>query len=272
MKKNTGFTLLELSISLVIIGLLVGGVLAGKNLIRAAQISAIMQEYKANVIAIGQFRQMYGQLPGDISTATNIWGTGSCTWTTGAVSTGKATCNGNGDGRLQFDYGGAVTSPTSKDEHLLMWQHLSNAGLLPGSYNARKGPYTLGETFPASKLSGAGWWMEYLYTSHWVAPFPDLDNSNWILLLRADNIEQWSGFHGASIITPQEAYDIDGKMDDGLPARGHVGLTSNSGTTDCMMKPDGSNVTAQTDTDAVYELTATGNNCYLIFVPEELDF
>lgn len=95
---------------------------------------------------------------------------------------------------------------------------------------------------------------------------------NWILLLRADNIEQWSGFHGASIITPQEAYDIDGKMDDGLPARGHVGLTSNSGTTDCMMKPDGSNVTAQTDTDAVYELTATGNNCYLIFVPEELDF
>ena len=63
---EAGFTLIELSIVLVIIGLLVGGILSGLDLIRAAELSATISQITKYNTAVNTFRVKYGYLPGDI--------------------------------------------------------------------------------------------------------------------------------------------------------------------------------------------------------------
>lgn len=72
--SRSGFSLVELSIVLVILGLLTGGVLGGRALIRAAELRAITQEKEAFVTAVNTFRAKYNALPGDMRNATQFWG------------------------------------------------------------------------------------------------------------------------------------------------------------------------------------------------------
>ena len=64
-QKNSGFTLVELSIVLVIIGLLVGGILAGADLIRIARLNSIREEVEKFKMATNVFYGKYNCLPGD---------------------------------------------------------------------------------------------------------------------------------------------------------------------------------------------------------------
>src|SRR5476649_123700 len=64
--SRAGFTLIELSIVLVIIGLIVGGVLTSRDLIAAAQIRAQISQIEKYQTAVNTFRGKYGYLPGDI--------------------------------------------------------------------------------------------------------------------------------------------------------------------------------------------------------------
>jgi len=70
--KN-GFSLVELSIVLVIVGLLVGGVLTGKSLIRAADLRSVSTDYEGYRTATSAFRDKYFGLPGDITNASSFW-------------------------------------------------------------------------------------------------------------------------------------------------------------------------------------------------------
>src|SRR3954471_15989161 len=67
--KQVGFTLIELSIVLVIIGLVVGGVLVGQDLIKAAQIRSAVSKIEKYNTAVHTFRTKYNALPGDIPNA-----------------------------------------------------------------------------------------------------------------------------------------------------------------------------------------------------------
>ena len=104
-----GFSLVELSIVLVILGLLTGGILAGQSLIRASQLRAVTTEHDRYVAAVQTFRDKYFALPGDMTNATKFWGAADggdgigfdCR---GAETADIRTCNGNGDGRI----GGAL--------------------------------------------------------------------------------------------------------------------------------------------------------------------
>ena len=69
-----GFSLVELSIVLVILGLLTGGILAGQSLIRASELRAVSTEFQRYVAAVNTFRDKYFMLPGDMSNATAFWG------------------------------------------------------------------------------------------------------------------------------------------------------------------------------------------------------
>src|SRR5271156_1365895 len=64
--QRRGFTLIELSIVLVIIGLIVGGVLVGRDLIASAQVRSQITQIEKYNTATNTFRAKYGYLPGDI--------------------------------------------------------------------------------------------------------------------------------------------------------------------------------------------------------------
>ena len=74
-RTRYGFSLVELSIVLVILGLLVGGVLTGQSLIRAAELRSVSTEYSRYVASVHTFRDKYFALPGDMTNATQFWGT-----------------------------------------------------------------------------------------------------------------------------------------------------------------------------------------------------
>lgn len=129
--KN-GFSLVELSIVLVIVGLLVGGVLAGKSLIRAAELRSVSTDYERYRTATSAFRDKYFGLPGDITNASSFWGAAvSCPGDFTTPSTNAQTCNGDGDATIE--YFGVTTS----HEHMRAWQHLANAGLIQGLYTGQ---------------------------------------------------------------------------------------------------------------------------------------
>jgi prepilin-type N-terminal cleavage/methylation domain-containing protein len=86
--NRSGFTLIELSIVLVIIGLIVGAITAGSSLIKQATLRSVISEVKNIEISINTFKLTYNGLPGDLSNATSYW-------------TSLATSqNGNGDGNI----------------------------------------------------------------------------------------------------------------------------------------------------------------------------
>ena len=82
---RSGFSLVELSIVLVILGLLTGGILAGQSLIRAAELRSVATESQRYMAALNSFRDKYFALPGDMANATAFWGAQNAT---------PATCHG----------------------------------------------------------------------------------------------------------------------------------------------------------------------------------
>ena len=116
--KQTGFTLIEIAIVLVIIGLLLGGVLKGQELITGARVRNLVQQQDGIKAAYFGFLDRYRSLPGDYATAGpngNIAG---------------ATQSGNGDG--QIDLANAANPAIA--EHILAWEHLAKSGFINGSY------------------------------------------------------------------------------------------------------------------------------------------
>src|ERR1019366_8578554 len=108
MRKQTGFTLIEIAIVLVIIGLLLGGVLKGQELITSARVHNLASMQDGFKVAFFGFQDRFRALPGDYSQAvTNISGV------TGGTCVAPASAgNGNGDGQILAD------------EATLAWEHL----------------------------------------------------------------------------------------------------------------------------------------------------
>jgi hypothetical protein len=168
--------LVELSVVLVILGLLVGGVLSGQLLIRSAQIRSIMTEQSAYVVAVQTFKGKYLMLPGDMNNATSFWPTGggdnlmagTCqngVRTSGYPGAGTKVCNGNGDGvigaasnSVAMASGFLSLVPVMGDfeESFMAWSQMALAGIVPGQYMGTMAPPMPPGT-PASKMiSGSG--------------------------------------------------------------------------------------------------------------------
>ena len=125
MRKQTGFTLIEIAIVLVIIGLLLGGVLKGQELITSARVRNLISQQDGIKAAYFGFLDRFRALPGDYNQAsTNINCTPACT-------------NGNNNGQIQSIAGGGTI-----DEHVAAWEHLSKAGFINGSYTYSLAPPT----------------------------------------------------------------------------------------------------------------------------------
>lgn len=203
-QQRSGFTLVELSIVLVILGLLVGGVLTGQSLIRASELRAVTTEQQRYATALNAFRDKYFAIPGDMANAVSFWGT--------------ATSNGSGDGTVSYGAGAASTT----GEMFQFWNMLSLAGLIEGTYTGLSGTssasHIIGSNCPKSKLQNGGW------SSYTLGIWPG-DAASYV-----GDYGSMMGFGAArtgswpykGVLTPEEAWNIDTKMDDGKPGTGKV--------------------------------------------------
>jgi len=120
MKRNqSGFTLIEIAIVLVIIGLLLGGILKGQELINSAKVKNLATDFKNIPVFIYGYQDKFRALPGDDKQVTTHL-------TNATLATTPASSQGNG----VID--GAWNSATATDETVLFWQHVRLAGLAPG--------------------------------------------------------------------------------------------------------------------------------------------
>lgn len=124
--KQSGFTLVEIAIVLVIIGLLLGGVLKGQEMITNAKVSKIDTDFKGITAAVLAYQDRYGVLPGDDPAASTRF---PGTW--------AGTDNGNGNGFIQ----GAWNSTNNTQETRKVWKHLRGSGLIKGPVNNTAASY-----------------------------------------------------------------------------------------------------------------------------------
>jgi prepilin-type N-terminal cleavage/methylation domain-containing protein len=118
MNKQAGFTLIELAIVLVIIGLLLGGVLRGQELINSARVKNLSRDFQNTQVYLYTYQDRFRAIPGDDNAAGNH------------VNGGSLATNGTrGNGRIEGEWDTAI--PLS--ESLLFWQHVRLASLAPGN-------------------------------------------------------------------------------------------------------------------------------------------
>ncbi|MCK0197383.1 prepilin-type N-terminal cleavage/methylation domain-containing protein [Ancylobacter sp. 6x-1] len=248
-----GFSLVELSIVLVILGLLTGGILVGQSLIRVAELRSVTADMSRYLSAFHAFRDRYMAAPGDMTNATQFWGSvtsdgASCP---NGLGTGTHTCDGNGNNRLD-------TSDGVYYEGTRFWQHLANAGLIEGSYTGVVGTsprFVIGENHPAGKLSN---------TAFRATAFGGATYGTGYTVVWGPQTNAGIGFffgYGASAtgpaLAPQEAWNIDAKLDDGKPDFGTVqggGENANSACYTAFPSPGDYNLT---DSNVLCALTFT---------------
>lgn len=126
MKRNqSGFTLIEIAIVLVIIGLLLGGVLKGQELINSAKVKNLANDFKNIPVFIYGYQDKFKALPGDDANAINHLGSTICV----SPCQNSTTSNGVIGGSTATD---TWTSATSTDETQQFWIQVRLAGLAPG--------------------------------------------------------------------------------------------------------------------------------------------
>ena len=127
--QQSGFTLVEIAIVLVIIGLLLGGILKGQELINSAKVKNIANDFRVIPTYIYAYQDKFKSLPGDDATVTTHV-TGSTLATTPAASQGNGVINGNWN------------SAANTDESRLFWQHVRLANLAAGPTDPTLPEYT----------------------------------------------------------------------------------------------------------------------------------
>ena len=224
-KKQFGFSLVELSIVIVIIGLLVAAATQGKGLLESARVRSIISEFTEHKLSAESFKLKYGKYPGDFNEAVVNWGAG--------------TSNGDANGKIEF-----VASAVY--EGYRAWQHLSYARMTKANYLGTKttAAAQLETDIPKSAQTG-GYVFENgilgLTGKNVIALGVPLASTTTILL--------------GGTITAKQGLSLDNKTDGGNPSTGSIRAIDGSGsaTNSC--------VTA----GAIYNISNEGKNCVIGF-------
>lgn len=251
--KNKGFTLVELSIVLVILALLVAAVIGGQSLIRAAELRGVITDANLYITAINNFKQQYRYLPGDFNRATSYWADPD-------TAHGLIVHNGDGDGRVGL---------ASGDERFYAWQHLNLAGFVEGNYTGATGSGGPNDfvtnqkaanaaNIPSARLSNSGFAFYYADNSA---------GSNYVYVTPAANVLGFGASAGTDggppnvvIITPQDAYTIDTKVDDGMPGTG-LWIANMTGGHTFASGNGCTKSTSNSDYTGNFQMTLTSNEC-----------
>jgi len=232
---ESGFTLVELSIVLVIIGLIVGGVLVGHDLITAAGIRSTIAQLEKYNQAVNTFRGKYGQLPGDIDANTAA--------AFGFTARGPYAGMGDGNGVIQgvcgFSQGANCGEGPFTGETGAFWVDLTTANGLnlnlidqafslaaPSENGGDFGTAVTGTGIdgylPAAKM-GKGNYI-YVWSGGTIPGVGVGDGNNYFGLSAVSALGGSIGWamHSVPGLSVKEAYNIDSKIDDGLPQSGRV--------------------------------------------------
>jgi len=212
--RNRGFTLIEMSIVLVIIGLVIGGVIAGKSLIQRARIHNLASEIQQMRMSVNAFVMQYDMMPGDLVNAGDYWP--SC-------ASPSSLCNGNGDGVVN-----------SSEEKYRSWQHMSLAGTLEGNYTGEpngSGRCEIDVNTPGSTIKGGGYMFQTFSFSGWNIRF-----ENGLQFGSRQNVSL-SACLDYAVVSPVDAFGVDKKLDEGTANNGKIVSLNGteSGNTGCLI-------------------------------------
>jgi prepilin-type N-terminal cleavage/methylation domain-containing protein len=207
-RNQKGFTLIELSIVLVIIGLVVGGILVGGDLIRAAEVRSTISQLEEFKTAVTTFKLKFNCLPGDCDSAVAL-GLGT------AAGPGD---NGNGNGHLSSTvsaFGSEVP------EIFQFWVHLGNSGLSampqtpydPAMLNAP--PMA---TMPTVTLHDSQ--IAVCYQCLAPTPADEYESQHYFVVARIGS--DHGGLFQSNNLAPGEVFAVDNKIDDGVPNSGSI--------------------------------------------------
>ena len=248
--KNQGFTLVELSLVMIVIGLLIGGILKGQELIENARITTLISRTKQVRAAYNTFTDIYHAKPGDFGSAQTM-----------IPNCNDATFCRNGNGNTML--GTRTTTPWSNinstlySENTQFWKHLALADLL-GGINPASDQMEWGDTLLSSPIAG-GFLASTTLGSGQYASMQGL-----IIQTRARSDGQWlcgvaTGLSADCSISPSQAYRIDNKIDDGHAQTGRVAAISMSYRTGCGTPNSGQNGANG------YNMTSTLRSCDMFF-------
>ena len=226
MRKQNGFTLIEIAIVLVIIGLLLGGVLKGQELINTARVRALNNNVDGVTAAWFSFQDRYRGFPGD--------------YQQGSVNLPGVTADGDGNGLVDTD-----------SERALVWVHLQSAGYITGGYDDNTATVT-GVDYSCQvdecPDNGFGAGMNLSYGEQ-IRSAPGFD---------AHELISGRG------IPVEVLAELDRKVDDGEPESGAMQLGAGDAAggwttaeSDLCRRDPG--------TGAIYELQAPSSNCAAVF-------
>lgn len=245
MRHNThAFTLIELSIVLVILGLIVGGIIGGQAMVASAKLQQQVKQFSGFLTSYNAFKMQYDAIPGDMRDATDYWPSG--------------TTSGNGDGFIQKGGGSPLYCQDANSfggENREFFKQLELADLIT-KRSTSSYPTAIDETKGMVACSREGIWQQQ-WNGHTVSA------SAMLALTIGDpkNTTAWGLKDDLGIFLPRQAHSIDEKMDDGEPKEGVIVSWKGRGnTSNCLTN---STLTAQ------YALGGSQTSCQLGYILEK---
>jgi prepilin-type N-terminal cleavage/methylation domain-containing protein len=208
-QKQKGFTLVELAVVMIIVGLLIGGILKGQELIANAQVSATISQIKAIEAAASTFRDSYRSFPGDMSNAVD------------RLPNCVGPCDdGDGDGRISNT---PDEDAAAGDEGFLFFNHLLKADLIGGFEGTDIVEF--GQGLPGANVGG-GYYVGF-HSSGALGENAGARGGHY-LSLRGSPAAPDSA---VGALSATQASRVDAKIDDGVP---NTGTTFSDSADDCM--------------------------------------
>lgn len=235
-KRQSGFTLVEIAIVLVIIGLLLGGILKGQELINSARVRNLADQNSGIQAAYFGFIDRYRQVPGDMQSQNACDAIGMSNFP-GAPASCAAVVGGDGNGSLnEEDFGEASA----------LWNHLAASGFIQGGYAG-------GATSDATYVAGT------------VAPVNAFNGR--VMLTRTDEYTPAGGsarlaFVFGNQIPVSIMRELDVKVDDAMPSQGVLRHSGNT-TAGTVFE---STATCVTGTPPIWDIDTADPSCNAIYL------